>query len=59
MLRDSKEEKLTDNPLTKPRMIMSSVYLIIAFGVLFDWFTYFLIIVLDPLRDRFLFLFIQ
>jgi len=58
-LRYSKEEKLTDNPLTKPRIIISSVYLVIAFGVLFDWFTYFLIIILDPLPDRFVFVFIQ
>jgi hypothetical protein len=58
-LRYNKEEKLTDNPLTKPRIIISSVYLVIAFGVLFDWFTYFLIIILDPLPDRFLFVFIQ
>jgi hypothetical protein len=58
-LRYSKEEQLTDNPLTKPRIIISSVYLVIAFGGLFDWFTYFLIIILDPLPDRFLFVFIQ
>ncbi|MFX0059553.1 MAG: hypothetical protein ACFE8J_14745 [Candidatus Heimdallarchaeota archaeon] len=58
-LRYSKEEKLADNPLTKPRIIISSVYLVIAFGVLFNWFTYLLIIVLDPLPDRFIFLFIQ
>lgn len=58
-LRYSQEEKLTDNPLTKPRIVISTVYLVIAFGVLFDWFTYFLIIILDPLPDRFLFVFIQ
>jgi hypothetical protein len=54
-IRYSKEEKLANNPMTKPRLILGSVYIVIAFGILFNWFTYFLIIVLDPLPDRMIF----
>ena len=54
-IRYSKEEKLADNPMTKPRLILGSVYIVIAFGILFNWFTYFLIAVLDPLPDRLIF----
>lgn len=54
-LRYSQEEKLADNPLTKPRIFLGSFYVVFAFGILFNWFTYFLIIILDPLPDRFIF----
>ena len=54
-IRYSKEQKLTDNPMTKPRLILGSVYIVIAFGILFNWFTHFLIVVLDPLPDRLIF----
>ncbi len=58
-IRYSKEEKLADNPMTKPRLILGSFYIIFAFGILLDWFTYFLLAVLDPLPDRFIFNFIS
>ncbi len=58
-LRYSQEEKLADNPLTKPRIILGSFYIVFAFGILFDWSTYFSIIVLDPLPDRFIFNYIE
>lgn len=58
-LRYNQEEKLADNPLTKPRIFLGSFYIVFAFGILFDWFTYFLIIVLDPLPDRFIFNYIE
>lgn len=58
-LRYSKEEKLADNPMTKPRLILGVVYIVFAFGILLDWFTYFLLIVLDPLPDRLIFNFIS
>jgi len=45
-IRYSKEEKLADNPMTKPRLILGTFYLIFAFGILLDWFTYFLMVVL-------------
>ena len=58
-IRYSKEEKLADNPMTKPRLILGAFYIIFAFGILLDWFTYFLLAVLDPLPDRFIFNFIS
>jgi len=54
-IRYSKEEKLADNPMTKPRLILGTFYIIFAFGILLDWFTYFLLVILDPLPDRFIF----
>lgn len=58
-IRYSKEEKLADNPMTKPRLILGTLYIVFAFGILLDWFTYFLLVVLDPLPDRLLFNFIS
>jgi len=58
-IRYSKEEKLADNPMTKPRLILGAFYIVFAFGILLDWFTYFLLAVLDPLPDRFIFNFIS
>ncbi|GAH46090.1 unnamed protein product, partial [marine sediment metagenome] len=45
--------------MTKPRLILGAGYIVMSFGILFDWFTYFLIVVLDPLPDRLIFNFIQ
>ena len=58
-IRYSKEEKLANNPMTKPRLILGAFYIFFAFGILLDWFTYFLLAVLDPLPDRFIFNFIS
>jgi len=58
-IRYSKEEKLANNPMTKPRLILGSLYIVFALGILLDWFTYFLLAVLDPLPDRFIFNFIS
>ena len=58
-IRYNKEEKLADNPMTKPRLILGTLYIVFAFGILLDWFTYFLLAVLDPLPDRFIFNFIS
>ena len=57
-IRYSKEQKLENNPMTKPRLILGTFYIVFAFGILLDWFTYFLLIVLDPLPDRLIFNFI-
>jgi len=54
-IRYSKEKKLSDNPMTKPRLILGTLYIVFAFGILLDWFTYFLLAVLDPLPDRLIF----
>jgi len=58
-LRYNQEEDLCHNPLTKPRIAIGIFYIIFATGIIFDWFTYFLIIVLDPLPDRFIFVYFQ
>ena len=58
-IRYSKEKKLADNPMTKPRLILGSLYIFFAFGILLDWFTFFLLVVLDPLPDRLIFNFIS
>jgi len=58
-LRYNQEEDLAHNPLTKPRLAIGIFYIIFATGIIFDWFTYFLIIVLDPLPDRFIFVYFQ
>ncbi len=57
-IRYSEEKKLADNPMTKPRLILGSLYIVFAFGILLDWFTYFLLVVLDLLPDRLIFNFI-
>jgi uncharacterized protein with PQ loop repeat len=54
-IRYSKEQKLADNPMTKPRLILGTFYIVFAFGILLDWFTYFLLVILDPLPDRLIF----
>jgi len=54
-----KGQEPPDNPIAKPRIIIGTLYIIIAFGVLFNWFIYLLIIVLNPLPDRFLFNFLN
>lgn len=58
-LRYSKEEKLKDNPLTKPRIIVGTLYIIFGLGIIWNWFIYLLIFFLDILPDRFIFIFIQ
>ena len=58
-IRYSKEQKLADNPMTKPRLILGALYIFFAFGILLDWFTFFLLVVLDPLPDRLIFNFVS
>ena len=58
-IRYTKEKELADNPLTKPRLILGTLYILFAFGILLDWFTFFLLVVLDPLPDRLIFNFIS
>ena len=58
-IRYSKEQKLADNPMTKPRLILGTLYIVFSFGFLLDWFTFFLLAVFDPLPDRLVFNFIS
>ena len=45
--------------LYKTRLIVGTFYIVIASGILLNWFTYFLIFILDPLPDRLIFNFIN
>ena len=58
-IRYTKEKELADNPMTKPRLILGTLYILFAFGILLDWFTFFLLVVLDPLPDRLIFNFLS
>jgi len=53
----NKDMDKTDS-LTKPRLIVGCVYIVLGFGILFNYLTYFLIWFLDPLPDRLIFSFI-
>lgn len=47
------------NHFRKPRLIIGTVYIVLAFGILFNYITYGLMWVLDPLPDRLIFNFIN
>lgn len=53
-----KEESKTD-PLIKPRLIVGTIYIVVGFGILFNYLIYFLIWLLDPIPDRLFFNFIN
>ncbi len=53
-----KGEKKTD-PLMKPRLIVGTAYIVIGSGILFNYLTFFLIWLLDPLPDRLIYSFID
>ncbi|TET61859.1 MAG: hypothetical protein E3J52_00485 [Promethearchaeota archaeon] len=55
----SKKDENKTNSLTKPRLIIGIAYILIGFGILFNYFTYFLIWILDPLPDRLIYRFID
>ena len=55
----SEKDKNKTNSLTKPRLIVGTAYIIIGSGILFNYFTYFLIWILDPLPDRLIYSFID
>ncbi|MFX1303305.1 MAG: hypothetical protein ACFE9X_08105 [Promethearchaeota archaeon] len=48
-----------EDPFIKPRLILGCSYIVLAFGILFNYVTYFLIWILDPLPDRLIFNFIS
>lgn len=52
----STEDK--EDYLMKPRLILGCCYIVLAFGILFDYLTYFLLIILEPLPDRLIYNFI-
>lgn len=58
-MRNSELDNKEFNRLRKPRLILGVVYIVVAFGILFNYFTYFLMWVLEPLPDRLIFNFIN
>ena len=55
-LRGVKKE---EDSFMKPRLIMGFSYIVLGFGIMFNYITYFLIWVLDPLPDRLIYSFIE
>ena len=54
------EKEFTEiNKLRKPRLFLGSIYIALAFGILFNWLTLAMIFVLEPLPDRLIFNFIN
>lgn len=53
-----KTDKEADQ-LKKIRLILGCIYIVLAFGILFNYFTYFLIWFLDPLPDKLIYNFIN
>lgn len=54
--RSSEQDGIKKNELDKPRLVLGCVYIILGCGVLFNYLIYFLMWILDPLPDRFLFI---
>ena len=52
----STEDK--EDYMMKPRLILGCCYVVLGFGILFDYLTYFLLIILEPLPDRLIYNFI-
>jgi len=55
----SEKDENKTNSLTKPRLIVGTLYIVVGFGILFNYLTFFLIWVLDPIPDRLIFTFIS
>jgi len=47
------------NRFKKPRLVIGTVYIVLAFGILFNYATYVIMWILDPLPDRLIFNFIN
>ncbi|MFX1469825.1 MAG: hypothetical protein ACFFB8_14305 [Promethearchaeota archaeon] len=58
-MKDYNKEIKDINKFRKPRLILGAIYIVFAFGILFNWFTLFLMFILDPLPDRLIFNFIN
>lgn len=54
-----KSEKKSESQLRKPRLVLGIIYIIMGIGILTGYFTSFLIWILEPIPDRFLFSFIN
>ncbi len=58
-MNNSDKEITEINKFRNPRLILGTIYIVIAFGILFNWFTIFLQWTLEPLPDRLIFNFIN
>jgi len=58
-IRSSEQNEIKKTQLDKPRLVLGSIYIILGCGILFNYLTYFLMWILDPLPDRFIFVFIN
>ena len=58
-LKGNKNKADEYDRLYKTRLVVGTFYIVLASGILLNWFTYFLIIVLEPLPDRLIFNFIN
>ena len=58
-LKGNKNKTEDNDALYKTRLVVGTFYIVLASGILLNWFTYFLIIVLEPLPDRLIFNFIN
>lgn len=47
-----------EDPLVRQKLILGCSYIVLGFGILFNYVTYFLIWILDPLPDRLIYNFI-
>ncbi|MFW9825218.1 MAG: hypothetical protein ACFFE4_19915 [Candidatus Thorarchaeota archaeon] len=54
-----KKVEKDEDTLNKSRLILGTLYLCLGFGILFNYGTYFLIWILDPLPDRLIFSLIE
>jgi len=51
--------KVMNNVMNNVRLVLGCTYIILAFGILFNYLTYFLIWILEPLPDRLIYSFID
>jgi len=48
-----------EDTFTRTRLILGSIYIFLAFGILFNYLTFFIIWIMDPLPDRLIYNFID
>lgn len=58
-LKGNKKTVEENDSLFKPKLILGTVYIVLASRILLNWFTYFLMIILDPLPNRLIFNFLN
>lgn len=51
--------ELDEDPLKKERLVLGITYIFLGLGILFNYLTLFLILILEPIPDRFIFKFLN